>query len=201
MDFLNTVYARHNEWLTIVKSFGWCQDPQDIVSDMYLELTKEIPIRSVEDKRVNPKYSGFTSEERAVDIEGRVNSTYIWIMLRKCYGRAYKLNRINDIVTNAGESFEFIVSQENTGKEEAFNIYRTKLDNEVNSWCKYDRMLFKVYAQGKEENQTSLRKLAEDTDIPLSSIVNTLNNCKERLIENIGEDYLDYLNGDYELIK
>mgnify|MGYP003648282669 CR=1 FL=1 len=201
MDFLNTVYARHNEWLAIVKSFGWCQSPEDIVQDMYLELTKEIPIRSVEDKRVNPKYSGFTSEERAVDSEGKVNSAYIWIMLRKCYGRAYKENKINDIVTNAGEDFEFIVEQEELGKEEAFNVYRTKLDKEINSWCKYDRMLFKTYAQGKEENDTSLRKLAEGTKIPLSSIVNTLNNCKERLIENVGEDYTDFLNGDFELIK
>jgi len=200
MEFLNTVYKRHNEWIAIVKSFGFCTDPEDIVQDMYLELTKEIPVRSLEDKRVNPSYSGLTSEERVIDSEGIISTSYIWIMLRKCYGRAYKENT-KILTTNAGEGFEFIKEQEETGKEEAFNRYRTKLDEEINSWCKYDRLLFREYSQGKEKGQTSLRKLAEATEIPLSSIVNTLNNCRERLIENVGEEYLDYLNGDYELIR
>lgn len=61
-------------------------------------------------------------------------------------------------------------------------------------------MLFMTYLEGKEDKSTSLRKLAKDTKIPLSSIVNTLTNCKERLRENVGEDYLDYINGNYELI-
>lgn len=200
MEFLNKIYDRHNEWIAIVKSFGWCQDTEDVVQDMYIELTKEIPVRSLEDKRVNPKYSGFTTEERVIDSDGNINSTYIWIMLRKCYGRTHKENT-KILTTNVGEGFEFIVDQEIAGKEEAFNRYRVKLDDEINSWCKYDILLFKEYAQGKELNETSLRKLAEATKIPLSSIVNTLNNCKERLVENVGEDYRDYLNGDYELIK
>ena len=61
MEYLNIVHKRHNEWLAIVKSFGYSQYPEDIVQDMYIQLTKEIPTRSLEDKRVNPKYSGFTA--------------------------------------------------------------------------------------------------------------------------------------------
>jgi predicted DNA-binding protein YlxM (UPF0122 family) len=46
-----------------------------------------------------------------------------------------------------------------------------------------------------------MREIAEETDISLTSIFNTLKNCKERLKEAIGEDFEDYLNEDFELIK
>jgi hypothetical protein len=200
MEFLKVVYARHNEWLAIVKSFGWCQFPEDIVADMYLELTKEIPVRRLDDKRVNPKYSGLTAEERAVDENGNINNTYLWIMLRKCYAKSYNESK-KSLTTNVGEGFEFIVDEVDNGREEAFNNYRAKLEEEVYSWHHYDTMLFMAYLDGKEKNETSLRKLSKETTIPLSSIVNTLNNCKKRLIENVKDEYLDYLNGDYELIK
>jgi hypothetical protein len=199
MEYLNIVHKRHNEWLAIVKSFGYSQYPEDIVQDMYIQLTKEIPTRSLEDKRVNPKYSGFTAEERAVDSEGNVNSTYIWLMLRKCYSNAYK-KESKIPTTNVGEGFEFIVDSKDTDREIGFDNYRTKLEKEIDSWHHYDSMLFMTYLEGKEDKSTSLRKLAKDTKIPLSSIVNTLTNCKERLRENVGEDYLDYINGNYELI-
>jgi len=199
MEYLEVVHKRHNEWLAIVKSFGFCQYAEDIVQDMYIQLTKELPIR-VADKRVNPKYSGFTAEERAVDSEGNVNSTYIWLILRRCYSYAYKAES-KILTTNAGEGFEFIVDSTDSEKEIGFDNYRTNLEKEINSWHHYDAMLFMTYLEGKEDKSTSLRKLAKDTKIPLSSIVNTLNNCKERLRDNVGEDYLDYCNGNYELIK
>ena len=184
MEYLNIVYKRHNEWLAIVRSFGYSQYPEDIVQDMYIQLTKEIPTRSLEDKRVNPKYSGFTAEERAVDSEGNVNSTYIWLMLRKCYSNAYKIES-KIPTTNAGEGFEFIVDSKDTDREVGFDNYRTKLEKEIDSWHHYDSMLFMTYLDGKEDKSTSLRKLAKDTKIPLSSIVNTLTNCKERIKERM----------------
>ena len=200
MEFLKVVYERHNEWTTIVKSFGWCQSPDDIVQDMYLELTKEIPVRRLDDKRTNPKYSGLTAEERAVDINGKVNTTYIWIILRRCYIKSYNDSK-KSLTTNVGEGFDFIVDETDPAKEQAFNSYRDLLEAEISEWHPYDALLFKTYLEGKAKNETSLRKLAKDTTIPLSSIINTLNNCKAKLVENVKEEYLDYCNGDYELIK
>ena len=46
-----------------------------------------------------------------------------------------------------------------------------------------------------------MRKLASETGISLTSIFTTIKNCKNRIKENIGEDYQDYNNKDYELIK
>jgi predicted DNA-binding protein YlxM (UPF0122 family) len=57
--------------------------------------------------------------------------------------------------------------------------------------------LFNLY----RESNLSMREIAEETDISLTSIFNTLKNCKERLREAIGEDFQDYLNEDFELIK
>ena len=45
-----------------------------------------------------------------------------------------------------------------------------------------------------------MREIAEETDISLTSIFNTLSNCKKRLKHSVGEDFDDYLNGEYELI-
>ena len=46
-----------------------------------------------------------------------------------------------------------------------------------------------------------MRELSKDTLISLTSIFTTIRNCKNRIKQNVGEDYTDYLNKDYELIK
>jgi predicted DNA-binding protein YlxM (UPF0122 family) len=46
----------------------------------------------------------------------------------------------------------------------------------------------------------SIRELSKETTISTKSIFQTLKHCKERLKENVGEDYEDYKNKDYELI-
>ena len=197
MDWLSKVYSRHNEWIGIVNSFGFCPSAEDIVQDMYLELTKEIPIRSSEDKRVNPAYIGSSSEERAIGDDGTINVTYVWIMLRKCYARNFKDSKSN-LTTNIGEGFEFIDKLvESDKRTEAKSIYEENIEKEIASWHHYDSLMFRIY----KEDGMSLRKLANETTIPLASVVNTIANCKRRLRENCREDYIDLCNGDYELIR
>jgi predicted DNA-binding protein YlxM (UPF0122 family) len=57
-------------------------------------------------------------------------------------------------------------------------------------------MLFKVY----KDSDITMRELADKTKISLSSIYNTIKNCKERIQENCSEHYEDYINEDYERI-
>jgi predicted DNA-binding protein YlxM (UPF0122 family) len=47
----------------------------------------------------------------------------------------------------------------------------------------------------------SLRQISSETSISVTSIFNTIKTCKKRIKNNIGEDYEDFLNKDYELIK
>lgn len=45
-----------------------------------------------------------------------------------------------------------------------------------------------------------MRDLAEETNISLTSIFITLKNCKDRLRDNVSEDYEDFINEDFDLI-
>jgi hypothetical protein len=69
--------------------------------------------------------------------------------------------------------------------------------DEMNSWNWYDKMLFNTYRKtGK-----SFRKLGDEIKIHPFSIYRTIKGCKDKLIEALGEDYEDYVNRDFELIK
>ena len=46
----------------------------------------------------------------------------------------------------------------------------------------------------------SIRKIAKETNISWVSIFNTLKKCKIDLKHKFGEDYMDFLNKDYERI-
>jgi hypothetical protein len=45
-----------------------------------------------------------------------------------------------------------------------------------------------------------MRKIEAEVGIGLRSVWQTINNCKKRLNEAIGEDWQDYINEDFELI-
>jgi len=46
----------------------------------------------------------------------------------------------------------------------------------------------------------SLRTLANETGISITSIHITIKRCKDILNEKFSEDYIDFLNEDYELL-
>ena len=74
----------------------------------------------------------------------------------------------------------------------------SKIQSEVESWEHwYDRKLFKIYY----ETDISMRKLAKETNISVTSIFNSCKNYKELIKSKFGEDFEDYLNGDFDLIK
>jgi predicted DNA-binding protein YlxM (UPF0122 family) len=73
----------------------------------------------------------------------------------------------------------------------------TILDDEVSNWHWYDQKLFKLY----KDSDLSMREISKETNISVTSIFNTIKNCKTRINESVGETYEDYINEDYELIK
>ena len=73
-----------------------------------------------------------------------------------------------------------------------------KINQEVESWDYwYDKKLFKMYYN----TDLSLRKLADETNISVTSIFNSCKNYKEIIRNKFGEDFEDYLNGDFDLIQ
>lgn len=197
MDYLSKVFSRHNEWIRIVNSFGYCPSAECIVQDMYIELTEPTTEKGIEDRRVNPNYIGMSNEERVIGKDGNINIAYICIMLRRCYARNYRETN-PDLTTNIGEGFEFRDELiENDSRQDAMQIYQDNMEKEIATWNNYDSLLFRLY----KEDDMSLRKIEKETGICYMSIYRTIENCKRRLIENCREDYRDLQNGDFELIR
>jgi predicted DNA-binding protein YlxM (UPF0122 family) len=71
------------------------------------------------------------------------------------------------------------------------------VDSECENWHWYDRQLFELY----KNTDKSLRQISSETNISVTSIFNTIKTCKRRIKNNVGEDYEDFINKDYELIK
>jgi predicted DNA-binding protein YlxM (UPF0122 family) len=71
-----------------------------------------------------------------------------------------------------------------------------KIEQEKVNWHWYDRQLFDIYMNTNK----SMRKLSQETKISTDSIFNTIKKCKKKLEKAVGEDYIDFLNQDYERI-
>ena len=176
MELLEKVSKQHNEWVKIVTTFG-CEFPEDIVQDMYLRVHK------------------YGQKEKILNESGQVNLFYIWSILRNAWGDSNKMNKIEFISIES--LFNVEADQDYLDKHEAFNKIESLIDEETKSWHFYDKKLFDIY----RNTDLSMREIAEQTNISLKSIFNTLKNCKERIKENVGEDFEDYLNNEFELIK
>lgn len=175
MDALNVLAKHHKEWVKIVRSFGEHDLAEDVVQDVYLRIHK------------------YNYEKILKD--GKPNIALMWMMLRN---RAYEINKTGNVQFLSLDEARGVADElSDVEKHEALHRFYTKINEEMENWHWYDSMLFKVYKEGN----ASMRDIAKDSGISLTSIFNTLKNCKERLKEEVGDDYLDYINTDYELIK
>ena len=86
MEWLKIVSKKHNEYISIVRSFPENKNNkyiEDIVQDTYIELSKLGSKKHKEnDKRVNKKYKDLTIAERVLNNNGDVNMIFIWIILK-----------------------------------------------------------------------------------------------------------------------
>ena len=176
MDLLTKVSNNHKEWVKIVTTFG-TDYPEDIVQDMYIRVWK------------------YGQIEKVLNESGEVNLFYIWTLLRNCWYDSNKLNKLEFISIEG--LYNLPTQEDKLEKHEAFDRVEKLIDDESKTWHYYDKMLFDIY-RGKT---LSMRDISGGTNISLKSIFNTLKHCKQRIKENVGEDYQDYINEDFELIK
>ena len=201
MDWFETLSLKHLEFLRIVKNFPENEtnnNAEDIVQDAYIELTELGTKKHKEgDKRVNQKYKDLPTCKRVLTETGDINMVYMWITLKRVSMNALKKRiKKSEYIIRLGEGFEKSVEEE-AENEQAFSLLMNKVEDEMNEWHWYDKLLFETYVK----DSRSMRGLSSDTHISLTSIFTTLRNCKNRIRENVGEDFLDYMNEDYELIK
>lgn len=162
--WLSIVAKHHKEYVAMVKSFGERVYYEDIVQEMYLRILK------------------YTNPD-AIIKDGKVNKSYIYLVLKSIFLTYVRTKSKIDKVSldETGQlryeeiDNELIASQTRT--DELIQL-------EMNQWEWYDKMLFEVYVS----DDKSMRQLAKETGISVTSIFNTIKNCKSKLRNIIDEN-------------
>jgi len=168
---------KHKDWIRMAKSFGCSDDDaNELVQQMYVRLTKYVD---------DPKRIMYDKES--------LNTYYVYITLRNLYLTNFHKNKIyyplSDRITAPYDP-------SNIEKEEAYEKVITAIETEVFNWYWYDRKLWDIHFK----EQRSMRNISSLTKISLSSIFNTLKNCKNKIRDKFYEDVEDLKNGDYDRI-
>ena len=184
---LELLSKNHSTWIAMGLSIGIPKHlVEDFVHELYLRFNKYI--KDVKKIMYN---------------ETEVNKFYVYVTLKNLwtdYSKAkgkHKIIRLDDyevtyeIVDGESENYNYA---KHSAEEKIIN----KIKSEVENWEHwYDRKLFKIYY----ETDISMRKLAKETNISVTSIFNSCKNYKEMIQSKFGEDCEDYLNGDFHLIN
>ena len=176
MSWIDKVAKHHKEYIKTIESFGEDFYAEDLVQEMYIRfLTK--------------------NKEQQVMNKGEVNRYYVYLTLRSLFVDFYRQkSKIVKVDLNNVLTLEQVDTLE---EHEAFGELLKRVNEETKRWEWYDKMLFDLY----RNTNMSMREIEQATSISLRSIFCTIKNCKERLKENVGEDYEDLKNRDFELIK
>ena len=177
MNWLKKVAKFHNDYVRIVQSYGEELYAEDIVQEMYLRLNKYADVSKILRK------------------DGTVNRAYIHFTLRNIFCDLMKQRKKHQKVDihecrNLGVEYDYIE------KQDAEMMLEARIQAEVSTWYWFDQRIFNIY----RNNKISMRELSKQTRIGTSTIFYTIKYCKERIKENIAEDYEDYINQDYEKI-
>lgn len=175
-EWLNKVAKHHKYFVGVVEGFGEKFYAEDIVQEMYLRLHK------------------YTTWDKIVK-DGEVNKGFVWFVLRNIYVDFCKQKSKID-KCDLNEAIYVFDDSADKHETHAKNSIDHKVTEEIKKWHWYDKMLFELY----RDSGMSMRELEAETKISLTSIFHTIKHCKQQLREAVGEDYQDYINGDYELL-
>jgi len=180
----------HKLWISMGLSMGIPQHlVEDIVQEMYLRLNKYVK---------NP--------EKIMYNETDVNKFYVYITIKNLYNDYLKERSRNQVIRLDDIEVTYEIVEPTPEGQLKAEIEKQKaeerlvdlIQQEVSSWDRwYDQKLFKVYY----ETDISMRKLSADTNISVTSIFNSCKNYKQILNTKLAEDFQDYINGDFHLIK
>ena len=179
---LEILAKNHKIWVRMVVSFGCDRDTaQDIVQSFYLRMHKYVKDSS-----------------RIMYNDDEVNRFFVYVTLKnmwKSYLSAKNKYQFFDIWEEEGAE-EFKEEVFNYDMDTAFERLVEKIDQEMGTWHRYDRILSEKYLK----TDYSLREIAEGTGISLTSIFNSMKTNKKMLKDKFQEDWEDFKNGDYNLI-
>lgn len=159
---LELAFAKHKDWISIVRSFG-CNpsSAEDIVQEMYIQLHKDI--------------------EKGLDLAygDDINHFYCYKVLRGIYYNIYK-KEAKHIKIYLEDMKELQQSEELGVDEQLYAERKGQIDAILNEMYWYDRKVFELIASGK-----SVAALSRETGISYYSLYNTYTNAKKFIKEQI----------------
>jgi len=174
MDKLTILTKHHKDWVKVVNTFGEYFFADDIVQETYLKILRLNHIDKI--------------------VTTTVNRSMMWLVIRSVYIDHLRLQKHEKVNL---DSIYSLSTEDSVESQKAINRIDELIEEEISNWHFYDKKLFDIY----RNTDLSMREIAEKTDIHYTSIFHTLKRCKKRLQEAVGDDYQDYLNEDFELIK
>lgn len=167
-QWLAKVAEYHNDWIKVVQSFGEFDYAEDIVQESYIALWK------------------YADAEKLLDTNGEVRKGYMYFTLRSLFYQYYnKKKKVNKVdIDGCWELFD----DSNLDEQNAYHDICTMIDDELENWNWYDKLLFKTY----RDSGLSMRQLSKGTGISLISIFNSIKNHKAILKDKFQEDFNNY---------
>ena len=149
---MKMVAAKHNEWLSIVLSFG-CKPEiaEDIVQEMYIKIQLKL------EKGLNIMYN-----------EKEINYYYIFKTLKSLF---YDLKRKGKNITIVSID-DIHLTTSDINYEEPYK----KIENELSKMFWYDRKVFEIINEGE-----SIAEFSRKSKIHYYSLYNTYNRVKNKL--------------------
>ena len=178
---LELLAKNHKAWVNMVLGMGASPDiAKDIVQSMYLRIDKYVK-----------------DEKKIMYKNDEVNGFFIYVTLKNMYISYKKSKHLNFEVQDEEHSKDVEGSLDsNIEMEKAFIRLVKKIDDEIKTWHRYDRILSDKYLK----SDYSLRDISEGTGISLTSIFHRMRQNKSILRDKFKEDWDDFKNGDYNLI-
>lgn len=182
----------HNIWVAMARNLGVpLHLAEDLIQEMYIRLNKYVK----DEAKIYYKDTG------------EINRFYVWMVIRnmtvsmrRAKGKNVTLF-IDDCLENENDRRQIedkAVSDDfEMEKELARERLLNKVSEGVNDWeYWYDRKLFNLYYM----SNMSMRDISRSTGISLTSIFNSCKNYKRNILEEFGEDWQDFENGEFDLI-
>lgn len=171
----------HKMWLKMLIDMG-CSVyvAEDIVQSMYLRLHKYIK---------DPKKIMYKDDE--------VNRFFVYVTLKNMYISHKKSKFLFfEIREDEYQTDDLLNIEYNAEMDDAFFRFISKIEDEMKTWHRYDRILSEQYFK----TEYSLRDISKGTGISLTSIFNSIRSNKKIIKQKFSEDWQDFKNGDYNLI-
>lgn len=182
----------HNIWVAMAKNLGAPNSvAEDLVQEMYIRLNKYV-------KDPNKIYYKDT---------GEINRFYIWVTLRNMV-LSYKGMKaknvtffLDDCLRDEGDRRQIedrpSMDELEVDKELARDKIIQNIRQSIEEWeYWYDKKLFNLYYF----TDMSMRDIARNTGISLTSIFNSCKNYRSRVLDKYKEDWEDFQNGEFDRI-